>query len=132
MLTVSRHSSLGTVLLTQSVLVLTHSDVVRINVIIICIVNTLLVCVCPVGSRPEWSPTPLLSRTIIGHRQNFGGPSVPSGQNSIFPMSAGGRDDGISTLHSHQYSLVDEGVTEEIKRQTFSKHCFTPLHHKSS
>ncbi len=45
-------------------------------------------------------------------------------------MRAGGRDDGISTLHSHQYSLTDEGVTEEIKRQTFSKHCFAPHHNK--
>jgi hypothetical protein len=41
-------------------------------------------------------------------------------------MRAGGRDDGISTLRSHQYSLADEGVTEEIKRQTFSKRCFAP------
>ena len=42
-------------------------------------------------------------------------------------MRAGGRDDGISTLRSHQYSLADEGVTEEIKRQTFSKLCFEVL-----
>jgi hypothetical protein len=34
-----------TVLLTQSVMVLTHIAGVRINVIVICIVNTLLVCV---------------------------------------------------------------------------------------
>ncbi len=27
---------------------------------------------------------------------------------------------GISTLYSHQYGLADEGVTKEIKRQTFS------------
>ncbi len=26
-------------------------------------------------------------------------------------MRTGGRDDGIRTLHSHQYILVDEGVT---------------------
>ena len=45
-------------------------------------------------------------------------------------MRAGGRDDGISTLRSHQYNLVDEGVTEEIKRQTFSEDCFTPHLHK--
>ncbi len=56
--------------------------------------------------------------------------SVPSGQNCIFPMCAGGRDDGISTLHSHQYRLADEGVTEEINCQTFSKHCFAPHHNK--
>ncbi len=31
---------------------------------------------------------------------------------------------------SHQYVLVDEGVTEEIKRQTFSKHYFSPHRHK--
>jgi hypothetical protein len=59
---------------------------------------------------------------MIGHRQNFGCPSGPSGQNSIFPMRDGGRDDGIYILRSHQYSLSDESVTEEIKRQTFSKH----------
>ena len=45
-------------------------------------------------------------------------------------MRAGGRDDGISTLRSHQYSLADEGVTEEIKRQTFSQHCFAPRRNK--
>ena len=80
----------------------------------------------------KWGQDPhdLLLQTIIGRRQIFGGPSVPSGQNCIFPMRAGGCDDGISTLHSHQYSLTDEGVTEEIKRQTFSKHCFVPLHNK--
>jgi hypothetical protein len=80
----------------------------------------------------KWGQDPhvLLLQTIIGHRQIFGGPSVPSGQNCIFPMRAGGRDDGISTLHSHQYSLVDEGVTEEIKRQTFSKDCFVPHRNK--
>jgi hypothetical protein len=74
----------------------------------------------------KWGQDPhgLLLQTIIGRSQNFGGPSGPSGQNSIFRMRAGGRDDGISTLRSHQYSLVDEGVTEEIKRQTFSKRCF--------
>ncbi len=58
------------------------------------------------------------------------GPSGPSEQNSIFRMRAGGRDDGISTLRSHQYSLPDEGVTEEIKRQTFSQHCFAPRRNK--
>ena len=36
-------------------------------------------------------------------------------------MRTEGRDDGISSLHSHQDSLADEGVTEEIKRQTFAK-----------
>ena len=70
------------------------------------------------------------SQTIIGRRKNFGCPSVPSGQNSIFPMCVEERDDGISTLRSHQYSLADEGVTEEIKRQTFAKHCFAPCRHK--
>ena len=45
-------------------------------------------------------------------------------------MRAGGRDDGMSTLRSHQYSLADEGVTEEIKRQTFSQHCFAPSRNK--
>ena len=45
-------------------------------------------------------------------------------------MRAGERDDGISTLRSHQYSLADEGVTEEIKRQTFAKHCFAQRRHK--
>ena len=64
------------------------------------------------------------------HRQNFGGPSVPSGSNSIFPMCVGGCNDGISTLCSHQDSLADEGVTEEIKPQTVSKHCFVPHRHK--
>ena len=33
-------------------------------------------------------------------------------------------------VRSHQYSLADEGVTEEIKRQTFSKHCFATRHNK--
>jgi hypothetical protein len=80
----------------------------------------------------KWGQDPngLLLQTIIGRSQIFGGPSVPSGQNCIFPMRAGGRDDGISTLRSHQYSLADEGVTEEIKRQTFSNHCFTPHRNK--
>ncbi len=45
-------------------------------------------------------------------------------------MCTGGRDDGMSILYSHQYSLVDKGVTEEIKRQTFSKHFFVPHRHK--
>ncbi len=45
-------------------------------------------------------------------------------------MRAGGRDDGINTLRSHQYNHVDEGVTEEIKRQTFSQHCFAPHRNK--
>ena len=40
----------------------------------------------------------------------------PSEQNSIFRMRAGGRDDGISTLHSHQYNLADEGVTYLFSR----------------
>ena len=39
-------------------------------------------------------------------------------------------DDGIITLHSHQYNLADEGVTAEIKRQTFDKLCFAPRRHK--
>ncbi len=62
----------------------------------------------------KWGQDPhgLLLQMIIGRRQNFGGPSGPPGQNSIFHMCAGGRDDGISTLCSHQYSLADEGVTE--------------------
>ena len=60
-------------------------------------------------------PHGLLLQTIIGRRQNFGGPSGPSGQNSIFPMRAIERDAGISTLLSHQYSLTDEWVAEEIK-----------------
>jgi hypothetical protein len=75
-------------------------------------------------------PHDLLLQTIVCHRQNFGGPSVPSWQNCIFPMCAGERYDGISTLHSHQYSLADEGVTEEMKRQTFVMHFFTPRRHK--
>ena len=33
-------------------------------------------------------------------------------------------------MQSPVYSLADEGVTEEIKRQTFVKHCFAPHHHK--
>ena len=80
----------------------------------------------------KWGQDPhvLLLQTIIGRRQIFGGPRVPSGQNCIFPMRAGGRDDGISTLRSRQYSLADEGVTEKIKRQTFSKHCFAPRRNK--
>jgi hypothetical protein len=45
-------------------------------------------------------------------------------------MRAGERDDEISTLCSQQYSLADEGVTKEIKRQTFAKHCFVPHRHK--
>ena len=45
----------------------------------------------------------LLLQTIIGPRQNFGS---PSGQNSIFPFRAGERDDGISTLCSHQYHMI--------------------------
>jgi hypothetical protein len=44
--------------------------------------------------------------------------------------SVGGRDDGINILCSHQYNHADEGVTEEIKRQTFSKHCFVPHRNK--
>jgi hypothetical protein len=80
----------------------------------------------------KWGQDPhdLLLQTNIGRRMNFDCPSVPSGQNSIFPMRPGERDDGISTLRSHQYDLADEGVTEEIKRQTFSKHYFTPHRHK--
>ena len=80
----------------------------------------------------KWGQNPhdLLLQTNIGRRMNFDCPSVPSGQNSIFPMRPGDRDDGISTLRSHQYDLADEGVTEEIKRQTFSKHYFTPLRRK--
>ena len=72
----------------------------------------------------KWGHDPydLLFQTIIGHSQNFDCPNGPSGQNSIFPLRARERDDGISTLHSHQYSLADHGVTEEIKRQTFAKH----------
>ncbi len=44
-------------------------------------------------------------------------------------MRPGERDDGICALHSHQYSLADEWVTEEIKGQTFDKHCFAPRRH---
>jgi hypothetical protein len=51
-----------------------------------------------------------------------GCPNGPSGQHSIFPLCSGESDDGIITLHSHQYNLTDEGVTEEIKRQTFTKY----------
>ncbi len=54
-------------------------------------------------------PHGLLLQTIIGRRQNCGCPSGPSGQNSIFPLPAGERDDGISTLRSHQYSLGTRG-----------------------
>ena len=36
-------------------------------------------------------------------------------------------DNGIGTLYSHQYSLVDKRVTEEIKGQTFSDHYFIHL-----
>jgi hypothetical protein len=50
--------------------------------------------------------------------------------NSIFPVRDGERDDGISKLIIHQYILTDEGVTEKIKRQPFTKHCFAPCHHK--
>ena len=59
----------------------------------------------------KWGQDPhvLLLQTIIGRRQIFGGPSVPSGQNCIFPMHVG---------------------AEKIKRQTFSKHCFTPRRNK--
>ena len=66
----------------------------------------------------KWGEDPhgLLLQTIIGHRQNFGCSSGPPGQNSIFPMRTGERDDAISTLRSHQYILADEGVSEEIKR----------------
>ena len=80
----------------------------------------------------KWDQDPhgLLLQTIIGRRQIFGCPSLPSGQNCIFPMRAGGRDDGISTLRSHQYSLTDEWVTEEVKGQTFPKHCFAPRRNK--
>ena len=79
----------------------------------------------------KWGQDPhgLLLQTIIGRRQNFDCPNGPSGQNSIVPLSVGERDDGINTLYSHQYNLADEGVTEEIKRQTFVKHCFAPHHH---
>jgi hypothetical protein len=70
---------------------------------------------------PGHDPHVLLLQTIIGRRQNFDCPIGPSGQNSIFPLSSGERDDGIRTLHSQQYSLTDEVVTEEIKRQTFVK-----------
>jgi hypothetical protein len=43
----------------------------------------------------NWDQDPhgLLMQTIIGRSQNFGGPSGPSGQNSIFPMCDGGRDE---------------------------------------
>ncbi len=80
----------------------------------------------------KWGHDPhdLLLQTIIGRRQNFDGPIGPSEQNSIFRMRVGGRDDGISILRSHQYSLADEGVTEEIKHHTFSKHCFAPRRNK--
>ena len=52
----------------------------------------------------KWGQDPhvLLLQTIIGRRQIFGGPSVPSGQNCIFPIRVGGRDDGIRTLFSQQ------------------------------
>ena len=69
-------------------------------------------------------------QTIIGHRQIFDCPNGPSGQNSIFPLRTGERDDGISTRRSHQYNLANVGVTEEIKRQTFSKYYFASLRHK--
>ena len=61
-----------------------------------------------------WSPV----EDDFGHGQNFG---CPSGQNSIFPLSIGERDDGMITLCIHQYILADERVTEEIKRQPVDK-----------
>ena len=73
-------------------------------------------------SPMKWGQDPhvLLLQTIIGRRKNFGCPSGPSGQNSIFPMCVGERDDGISTLHSHQYRL------EELLDQ-YVRHCVVGL-----
>ena len=35
-----------------------------------------------------------------------------------------------STHYTVTSSVVDDSVTEEIKRKTFSKHCFVPHRHK--
>ena len=68
----------------------------------------------------------LLLQANISLRKYFLCPCTPFGQQGILCATARKGDNGIGTLCSHQYSLADKGVAEEIKGQTFSKHCFAP------
>jgi hypothetical protein len=68
----------------------------------------------------------LLLQASIGLRKYFLCPYTPFGQQGILCASARIGDTGIDTLCSNQYSLVDKRIDEEIKGQTFSKHCFVP------
>jgi hypothetical protein len=61
----------------------------------------------------------LLLQASIGLRKYFLCPCTPFDQQGILCTTVRKGDNGIDTLYSHQYSVVDKRVAEEIKVKPF-------------